>query len=222
MKKFKNWILLSLGVLMLGLTACEDDDVDGVLVFFPNDLIGEIVSNTIETETFGIVAQIEIATQLADNYIENPETEMSAFSVAEYNGEFGGYLYSYDYDAVSMNDSMMFESTASGQYETLLMTSDDQFINSWYMDELKEESDFVVFTGTSTRTGEQYSKVYEDSFSSSIEFDIDDLEVNRITGQIKSGTINFVINGETSYGDTMQQLGKIQYSDYNYNITYLE
>lgn len=133
MKKFKNWILLSLGVLMLGLTACEDDDVDGVLVIFPNDLIGEIVSNTIETETFGIVAQIEIATQLADSYIENPETEMSASSVAEYNGEFGGYLYSYDYDAVSMNDSMMFESTASGQYETLLMTSDDQFINSWYM-----------------------------------------------------------------------------------------
>ena len=222
MKKLRNWLFLSLGILMIGLTSCEDDEVDSVVWIFTPDLVGNIVSNTLETETFGVGAQIAIATEIANDYIENSETELSSSSVAEYNGTFGGYLYSYDFDGVVEGEIMDFASTAMGKYETPLMTSDDQFINFWNIEGLSIESDIITFTGTSTRTGEQYSKVYEDSFDSTIEFSIESLDVNRITGQIKSGTIHFVFNGETSYGYTAQQTGKIEYSDYNYRITYFE
>lgn len=220
MKKIRNWILLSLGVIMFGITGCEEDEVGQVLVIYPNDLIGDIIISSLETETFGIGAQIAIATNFTDSYIENPGVDMSSSLVSEYYDVCCACLYTYDYDAIVDDSNMNFESIASGQYETLRMTSDDKYMNSWIIKGVDYENEIITFIGSSIRDGEQYSKIYKDSFSSTIDFNIENLEVNRITGQIKNGIIDFVFYGKTSYGNSTQQTGKVQYSDYRYKITY--
>jgi hypothetical protein len=127
-----------------------------------------------------------------------------------------------NYLATQLDAGISFKSEADGEYETLNITSDDRVENDWMLMNISEASDYYRINGASERGGYQYSKVFEDSFSSSIVLTFDNLEVNRVTGKIKKGKIVFTYVGKSSYGETYSNSGTVEYSDYENVLSFDE
>ncbi|MCL3782472.1 hypothetical protein EMN47_18980 [Prolixibacteraceae bacterium JC049] len=215
----KKWIFIGMVMVAALFTACNEED-EVIYIFSYSEILEHSIDNMLEGETFGVDQQIKFATEVVEKSLSSPAPEYNDSKEAIYNGSFSTYSYNVDYSGVQMDSEIAFTSMAEGAYETPLMTSKDNFSNTWTLSEIAVDSDFYRITGTSTRNGNQYSKTYKDSFDSEITFTIEQLEVNRVTGNIKSGTVQFNFKGTSSYGEAYTKTGTVQYSDYQSVVNY--
>lgn len=212
MKKILGLVLL-FGMLGLFTSCDEENDIIGV-VYFPV-IVTQTVQNAVNYQTNGLEFMIYASALVANESIDAPK-EVYDYSSSVSNTWVNGWSkVSYMYAGTVQSDSIKFDSDLSGEYETYLMKSDDKVVNNWMMSDITNDSDYYTLSGTTTRTGMQYSKVYEDNFESTIEQTFENLVVNRITGQIKSGTINFTYVGTSSYGANFNNFGQVVYGDYS-------
>ncbi|MCG8580160.1 MAG: hypothetical protein MI866_09600 [Bacteroidales bacterium] len=211
MKRLLN-LLLVIGILA-GLSACDSED-ESIYILVNPALIEDIVEDFIEDSSYGVEKQVEIATKVANESITHPAEVYQESLVNYYESEYGYYNYDMIYTANQLESGIEFKSSADGEYQTPYLTSDDRVENDWMLMAIDAGSDYYQINGSSTRFGYQYSKTYEDSFSSKIVFTFDNLEVNRVTSRIKKGTIVFTYMGESSYGETYSNSGTVEYSDY--------
>lgn len=211
MKKLLGLILL---VGMLGVfTSCdEEEEVVGV-VYYPV-IVTHTIGNAIDFQTAGLDYMTWTASMLVNESLEDPKEVYTYSASASNTWANGSNTTQYEYTGTTTAEGIDFESTLLVEYETYLMKSDDDVVSQWEMKEISSDSDYYRLSGTTSRTGMQYSKVYEDSFESTVVFTFDNLEVNRVTGFIKSGVVKFTYEGNSSYGVTYNSTGEIRYSDY--------
>ncbi|TKG96584.1 hypothetical protein EYV94_04865 [Puteibacter caeruleilacunae] len=210
MKKILG-ILMILGAC-LGFYSCEDED-EVIIAYYPI-IVQNTVTHAIAYETIGLDFLTMQASIIVNESIENPQPSYSESEHINNSWVNGWNNYDYEMTAIVNGEGIDFTSSASGAYETYLMKSDDEIINNWELIEIVENSDYYRLSGESTRTGSQYSKAYDDSFESTVTFTFNNVEVNRITGFIKQGTVKFTYQGVSSYGAEYTSSGEVVYSDY--------
>lgn len=217
MKKLLS-ILLVVGVVF-SFTSCEDEEVYTVS-YFPI-IVNNTINDAIAYETSGLDFMTYQASLIATESIENPQEIYSDTISSNNTWENGWTNYQYSYSAVVTSEGIEFTSVSDSEYETFLMKSEDSANNQWVLTNILAESDFYNLSGITIRSGNQFSKTYKDSFDSTVEFNFQNLEVNRITGDIKNGTVSFKYTGKSSYGEVYTCSGEVRYSDYK-NVTELD
>ena len=207
---------LLVGALFL-FASCDDDETITV-IYFP-DIIEDIVENILDGNTLGLDFTIEQSSELVNESITDPKETYSHTEDIDNEWGNGSSKYTFEYNAQTNEQGIEFIATASGEYETTLLTSDDKAENNWNISDISADSDFYSLSGESTRIGTQYTKLHEDNFESNVELDFENIEVNRVTGTIKQGVVSFTFEGVSSTGEAYTSTGKIQYSDYERVIT---
>ena len=205
-------LLIILG-MFLSFTSCEEEE-EVVYVSFLPGIVVDIIGDAIEEQTLGIDYVTLQASSLVNESLENPQPTYT-YNTSVSNTWLNGWnSYQYSYNAVSVAEGIEFDSSSDGEYETYLMTSDDEIENDWLLSNISSESDYYNISGETVREGMQYSKAYKDSFESTIHLTFENITVNRVTGYIKEGTITYTYEGVSSYGETYSNQGEIRYSDY--------
>ena len=210
--------IYSLLVGALFLFASCDDDETVTFIYFP-DIIEDVIENVLDGNTLGLDFTIEQSSNLVNESITDPKEAYSHTEDVDNEWGNGSSNYAFEYNAKTIEQVIEFLATASGKYETTLLTSDDKAENNWNISETTADSDFYTLTGTSTRVGTQFTKIHDDTFESNVQLDFENIQVNRITGSIKQGIVNFTFEGLSSTGEDYTSTGKIQYSDYERVIT---
>lgn len=214
MKMMRKLLSLILLVGMLGVfTSCdEEEEVVGV-VYYPV-IVTHTIGNAIDYQTAGLDYMTWTASMLTNESLEDPKEVYTYNASASNTWANGSNNTQYEYTGTTTAEGIDFESTLLVEYETYLMKSDDDVVSQWELKDISADSDYYKLSGTTSRTGMQYSKVYEDSFESTVVLSFEDLEVNRVTGFIKSGVVKFTYEGNSSYDVTYNSTGEIRYSDY--------
>jgi len=210
--------IYSLLVGALFLFASCDDDETVTFIYFP-DIIEDVIENVLDGNTLGLDFTIEQSSNLVNESITDPKEAYSHTEDVDNEWGNGSSNYAFEYNAKTIEQVIEFLATASGKYETTLLTSDDKAENNWNISETTADSDFYTLTGKSTRVGTQFTKIHDDTFESNVQLDFENIQVNRITGSIKQGIVNFTFEGLSSTGEDYTSTGKIQYSDYERVIT---
>jgi len=210
--------IYSLLVGALFLFASCDDDETVTFIYFP-DIIEDVIENVLDGNTLGLDFTIEQSSNLVNESITDPKEAYSHTEDVDNEWGNGSSNYAFEYNARTIEQGIEFLATASGKYETTLLTSDDKAENNWNISEPTADSDFYTLTGKSTRVGTQFTKIHDDTFESKVQLDFENIQVNRITGSIKQGIVNFTFEGLSSTGEDYTSTGKIQYSDYERVIT---
>lgn len=210
--------IYSLLVGALFLFASCDDDETVTVIYFP-DIIEDIVENVLDGNTLGLDFTIGQSSGLVNESITDPKETYSHTENVDNEWGNGWSKYIFEYNAQSNEQGLEFIATASGEYETTLLTSEDKADNNWSISDISADSEFYSLTGTSTRIGSQFTKIHDDNFKSNMELSFENLEVNRITGSIKQGVVSYTFEGISSLGEVYTSTGKIQYSDYERVVT---
>jgi len=209
MNKIYSLILL-IGALFM-FSSCEEEEVVEVH-YFP-----VVVSNTVENAIYyqlGLDFLSYNASQIVNESIVEPKESYQYNTDVNNSWANGWSNYEYHYNATTVGDEINFDSSVDGEYETYLMTSDDESESQTVLSQISASSDYFLLSGNASKDGFQYSKTYKDSFNSTVDLNFENLEVNRITGYIKHGTVSFIYNGTSSYGVSYNCTGKIEYNDY--------
>ena len=215
----RNLIIIIGLFSLLTFTSCEDSS-EIIYVYSYPDVSSEVIENSVYKDTYGLHFETMNLTKAMNELLENSVESYNTNSEDSFYGAVAWYEYQYENSLIVDGEQYIFESSAEGEYETILMYSDDEIQNSWIVSGYDKTLDYFRISGQSIRTGLQYSKKYDDSINSIIQFTTNELLVNRINGLIKSGEVNFSYNGVSSYGDNFLSTGKIIYSDYYYIIDY--
>jgi hypothetical protein len=214
----KNLLLLIIGLSMF-FTSCEDETEEVYLIKFPvvmRSTVNDLNSNDI----FGYDYQVEVVSEIINDNINNGTYVSNNSETKSYSGTYGIYEYKFNYNSIDSLGGLYYNSKSDGYYETYYVKSNDIITTNWLVSDIDTQSDFISINGEVAREGNQYSKVYEDSFKSKIKLTANNLEVNRINKSIKSGTINFTYDAESSYGEEFSSSGTITYSDYKKIVDY--
>jgi hypothetical protein len=215
----KRYTTIVVALILIIFSSCRKR-TETVYVVNYQYITEQSVKNAILHETFGINQQIEHSSVIVNQEINDPQENYNGDKFNKYTGAFGWHEYTMNYDVLKPDNNLQYTATANGRYETMLMTSEDIIKNEWILSSMKADSDLYIITGESERSGSQYSKEFNDGFTSDITLNIKNIEVNRNTSAIKSGTITFTFNGISSYGNNFNSSGTIYYNDYFMSVEY--
>ncbi len=211
---------ISLMLSALSISSCQKENTKVIHIFKDGETLEQMINDFIGTETFGIENQALLITEWVNESLNQPQPSYHYDKEATFNGIYGNYAYNYTGTALRSNDSLQVALNAHGQYETFYLYSNDSVKVEWLLSAIDANTELYTSKGSSARQGEQYSKVYNDSFNSLLTFHFDGLSINRTTGAIQDGTILFAFTGTSSYGETYVNSGTLTYSNYQKVVTY--
>lgn len=181
----------------------------------------DIITGAVVYSSEGMSSEVMDAAKLADdvenkdlNTIECGESGDStvvrhysdARITADYNINLGWALNCSD---IGIPTTLEFDRTSSGSYVTARMESTDNATGDWVLSNIITGPNYIV-NGTYHRAGDQVSNVGNmHSFSSTIDIELDDLNIDKGQRRIKSGIASFTLTGVTGTGVTYSFEGDI-------------
>ena len=169
---------------------------------------------THEVEDAVEVAELVLEKTLNNTYcgLSKDSTVTRSLNRPRISGEYStswNWVLNCNEQEVPIN--LNFGRTASGTYESLRLTSDDEANSEWVLDNLVFGPENVL-NGTYKREGTQVSKVREqNSFSSTVELTVADLSVGKIKRRINSGSAILLISGQASNGESFSFSGTVEF-----------
>ena len=216
--KIRSLFIVTLLATFTLLSCVKETEV--IYVFDDPDIIENIVEDFLMSDSYGVQKNTLSAIDALDKCLVAADSTASDSYTDDFHGNYFRYNYRINYEANITNQVMFYNSDANGEYENSNFVSTDDISNNWQVSNILDDDDFIIVDGISERDGDIFSKVYYDSFRSDIEFTLRNVQVNNITGKIKSGEIDFDYYGTSSYGQSYRREGVIKYSDYFYIIDY--
>ncbi|GJM33037.1 MAG: hypothetical protein DHS20C18_20380 [Saprospiraceae bacterium] len=206
-------VLLTVGIL----SACNKEE-EQIATVTEEDAV-EVVENALKVESEGLVVEVEDAALVTEEYVEKtlPPCGASFDSTVVRNISnayiTADYTSNWNWTIICNNQNipatLNFNRTTQGQYETTRLLSDDSAAGGWTIDNIILGDTYVI-NGVYSRQGNQESKVRNRlTFTSSVEFDLSDLVVDKDIYRILSGTATFTISGTSSGGGSFQYSGEI-------------
>ena len=228
---FLNTFLIICSLLVFA--SCEKEEVQPT----PEEPLTEeevvaLVEGALVSDTEGMAKEAEDAAYVAEEYVEKNEgaglcdTAFDTTVVRTYNGAriTANYTSQWGWN-VECNDLMIpqilhFNRSTEGSYETLRMRSEDSAASEWQVSSLLTGDSYII-NGNYNRQGSQESRVrLQNSFSSTIVMTITDLQINKETARINSGSGSFQITGAGTGGNSFSYQGTITFlSDGSAEIT---
>lgn len=233
-KNTQNLFGLFILLMAFGLfaTSCNKETEE------PQDILNEeeivaVVEGAMLADTDGLAAQSEDAVYIAEQYTVKDalgggpcgETQDSTVSynyadpriTAAYTSTF---IWTLNCNNASIPQSLDFDRTAEGNYETARMISDDSAAGDWLVENIVTGANYVI-NGTYSRQGSQTSKVRNlNVFTSSLQVGLDDLNLDKGTRRIVSGIASFTLTGSGTGGRSFSYEGDLVFNG-NGSVTIL-
>ncbi len=205
------------------LASCSDDDTNNNLI--SEEEVVEIVQRTVASDTYGMAAQIEDASDILDNEISTKINKICGVLqegsiIAESNPSMvSSYSYSvsYKHEMVCVDNTLseyLIDFSASGQYTTPRIESNDETILDVAVSNLESQASQYVYNGSFRRDGSQVVRIVaEKVYSSTISIQNSDLLVDKTSFEIVAGTSTFSLTGSSTRGGSFSYNGTIIYND---------
>jgi len=214
-------LLMAFGLLT---TSCNKEAEEPQVVLTEEEIVA-VVEGALLADTDGLAAQSEDAVYIAEQYTvkdglgggpcgETMDSTVSySFSdpriTASYNSTF---VWTLNCNNASIPQTLDFDRTAEGNYETARMISDDSAVGDWLVENLITGANYVI-NGTYSRQGSQTSKVRNmNAFTSSLQVGLDDLNLDKGTRRIVSGIASFTLTGSGTAGRSFSYEGDLVFN----------
>lgn len=184
----------------------------------------EAVENSISSESGGLVQQIEESTAIINSFSESKNDLCgmsfdSTINIANPSETVITYHYNLNWEWVincnqsQLPESVVFSYEMDGGYDAPRMSANDIANQSFELSGLELSSDYWTYNGSYEREGTCQSKIGEQrSFTSKITFEAINMQVDKVTGRLVSGTANVSINSKTSEGKTFSFDGVVTFT----------
>lgn len=144
--------------------------------------------------------------------VTHDSTLSRSLSTARLSGDYTttwSWILNCNEQEVPVN--LNFSRKAKGTYESLRLLSDDEANSEWVMSNLVTGTAYTL-NGAYKREGTQVSKVRnQNSFSSTVEFMVDNLTIGKIKRRITGGTATLLISGQASNGENFSFTGNVSF-----------
>ncbi len=205
--------------------SCNSDDSNSSDALQEEDAV-EVIENSLKEDTGGLSKTVETTVSLVDEegvYTETPyincgETYNHNYS---FQNEVNNYSADYQFTSTYMlncngnsnPESFSYQFTNVGTYDTPRMGSNDGSNANWSLTGLDSSTDNIALNGSYVRNGSQVSKVrYMNSFTSTLTYSITNLQVNKTSYQIQSGTAAVSFVGTVSNGNQYTYNGSVTFN----------
>jgi hypothetical protein len=179
----------------------------------------DLVNNALDTDVAGQTSDFEQTAKTSATYASNPYCGFSKDSVI--TKSFTGTNISYNYQlnwnwavvcTQAFPNTINFNLTTSGKYETLRIKSDDNSTTNIAVTNLLTGSNYIA-NGSTIRNGTQTSKVRNMSqFTSKLEITYSNININKTSPyRIQSGNASFNLTGKTINGTNYAYSGTITF-----------
>ena len=220
----KNYRLLLIAGLLFGIlfTSCEKDDNNTII---SNDEAAEIIANSLSTSSYGFTSQVEDAAELADSIYEEEKEAVKNLKSVNVDTTFTitnppdsrvtyEYTVSYSY-GIQMNGitpDFFLNFTTSGEYTAQRITSSNQSQGELIVSNLTAGYNNYLLNGSCSRTGSQTVTIeVQREFSSTINFNMEDISIDKTTFEILGGSAEVSITG-TSNSASYDMQGSIVFN----------
>lgn len=208
----KNYRLLLIAGLLFGIlfTSCEKDDDNNTII--SDDEAAEIITNSLSTSSYGFITQVEDAAELADSIYEEEKeatknlksvNEDTTFTITNPPDSWITYEYmvSYSY-GIQMNGiepEFFLNFTTNGEYTAQRITSSNQSQGELIVSNLTAGYNNYLLNGSCSRTGSQTVTIeIKREFSSTINFNMADISIDKTTLEILGGSAEISIIGTSN------------------------
>lgn len=207
-------ILFLLLASSLVLTSCKKDKEEATVT---EEEAAEVIMKSVESGSGGMQSQIEEIAQLSETYASPTYcglTDSDTVNNSASNGSITfNQLYYWQWVVSCTNNvpsSIAFQYNGHCDYDAPRMSSDDQVSCTATVSGLNAASENYVVNLNLQRDGSQQSKIQmKRSFESDLTVTISNVEVNKNTYQIASGSATASISGQSSTGESFSFQGSI-------------
>ena len=212
----------ALGILSFALlTSCNKDEVISEETVSEQEM-AEVVINSVSKETNGLVSQAEKSAEMTkSSSTDCGKSENAAFTASNPAGSVITYSTSYNWNWIyncNENVPANFTYTFSGSsnYETPRMSSNDVDDYKFVVSNLDASQPNFVINQSSKREGSKISKIQnQNSFTSLVEANSTNINVNKATRKIISGEVSIQVNATTTSGKSAQRSGTLIFKGNN-------
>ncbi len=213
--------ILGMSLLVAG-TSCQKNDDDKPSAITDEEAAaiveGALLANTegLAREAFDAAVVTEQSLEKTTTNLECGETRDTSISrtwnVTNFSAAYTGtWSWTLNCNAQNLPSSLVYIRTASGQYETPRVKSDDSASSQWTVSSLTSGL-FYILNGSYTRQGSQMSKIGDqNTFTSNVVFAVTDLKVSKLTKLINSGLSTFTITGQSTTGASFTVVGSVEF-----------
>ncbi|MCD4835088.1 MAG: hypothetical protein K8R31_14920 [Bacteroidales bacterium] len=198
----KNYRLLLIAGLLFGIlfTSCEKDDDNNTII--SDDEAAEIITNSLSTSSYGFITQVEDAAKLVDS-IYIVYTVDSTFTIISPPDSWITYEYAVSYSyGIQMNGiepEFFLNFTTNGEYTAQRITSSNQSQGELIVSNLTAGYNNYLLNGSCSRTGSQTVTIeIKREFSSTINFNMADISIDKTTLEILGGSAEVSIIGTSN------------------------
>ncbi|MDW7690215.1 hypothetical protein R9C00_24375 [Flammeovirgaceae bacterium SG7u.111] len=199
------------------LFSCSEDSLDDTMIISEEEA-AEVVIQSVEAESGGVVVQIEDASTMTVENIDNCGISMdTVISASSSTGATIVYEYTLSWDyALTCNNftpqQFSFNYTGQASYDAPRIASADTRTGALTVEGLSFSSSKLLFNLEFVNQGSQTSKIgNKSSFTSTTTLKSADLAVDKLTYEILSGTVEVTISGATSTGTTFSYSGTLTF-----------
>lgn len=203
------------------LISCNKDEVISDQIISEQEMV-EVVINSVNKETNGLVPQIEkLAEMTISSSIACGQSDNAIFEASNSVGSLITFSTSYNWNWVYNCDGSVpvnFTYTSSGNNtnDTPRMSSNNVDNYQLVVSNLDESQPNFNINASLTRVGTQISKIQNQySFTSVVQTNSTNINVNKATGKILSGEVSVQINVTSTSGNSIQRSGTLIFNGNN-------
>lgn len=195
-KKVSTMALVAMFGMSTVLVSCDKDNETPVEI--TEEDAYDVIEGSLVESSYGLSQTVEEASTTAEDlavYTTDADIECGQLYTNTYSANGANFNYSEErsYKLICNNaeepSSFEFDNTASGTYDVLRMSSDDNFTTELTVTGLEPSSDNAIVNGSYVRNGTQQSKVrYNRSFTSTVNYSLNNLQLNKSQHKIEGGT----------------------------------
>ncbi|HMQ61355.1 MAG TPA: hypothetical protein PKE06_11855 [Flavilitoribacter sp.] len=214
--------VLGLALLVIG-TSCKKNDDNEPENKISNDELEAIVEGSLVANYQGIAKEAFDAAVITEASVEKTTTTLECGETRDTSvtWSFGSGNVSAGYNGLwtwtlnctpqSLPTSLVYTRNTNGQYESARLKAMETATGQWVVSNLTTGL-FYVLNGSYSRQGSQMFKIgNQNTFSSTTQFTVTDLKVNKITKLIDSGLATLVISGEGTTGYSFNHTGSVEF-----------
>lgn len=213
--KATRFFLLTALAGSLFMVSCQKEESPEVM---SEEEAVEVIESAMSADAQGIAGEAADVAKAADTYAQESLCGSSGDSTLNYSitkpNLTASYSVAWNWELVCQGpipQALLFGRTIQGSYVTNRMESDDSGTSDWSVTSLIAGDAYIV-NGNYTRTGWQQSKIgQQNDFSSTLNADVTDLEVDKATQEVVGGLASFTLSASSSGGQTASYSGTIEF-----------
>lgn len=207
----KTTKLFLLACLLCVAGACNDDDDDSTAM--TSEEAADVVGSSLAVNSSGLAAVVNASAEGADAALEASEggrtaacgyTNQLTFSANSLPSALITYSYDYSYSYIltcgdNVPQSLAVTTTYEGQFDAPRLASQHTGSSNLTITALDESATSYIINGDYDRSGSFQSKIRnKNSSTSTVDFSIDDLTVDKTNQKILSGSASVTITGSVT------------------------